>query len=43
MWDDQPQNSISNATLSQKTSSLCESWGQTLGTRLQRNCFRRVL
>ena len=27
MWDDLPQNSINKAILSQKTSSLCESWG----------------
>ena len=28
MWDDLPQNSINKAILSQKTSSLCESWGR---------------
>ena len=27
----------------QKTSSLCESWGRTLWTRLEINCFQRVL
>jgi len=29
--------------LSQKTSSLCESWEWTLWTCLQINCFRRIL
>jgi len=29
--------------LCQKTSSVCENWGRTLWTRLQINCFRRVL
>ena len=33
IWDDLPQNCINKAVLSFiKTSSLCESWGQTLWT-----------
>jgi len=41
IWDALPQNSINKAILSfvKKTSSLCESLGQTLWTRLERNCF----
>ena len=45
IWDDLPQNSINEAILSfvKKTSSLCESLGRTLWTRLEINCFCRVL
>jgi len=39
IWDDLQ----GHTELYQKTSSLCESWGWTLQTRLQINCFCRVL
>jgi len=36
-------NQQGHTELCQKTSSLCESWGRALSTRLEINCFCGVL